>query len=668
MTPSEAKKRMKELQIELQRHNELYYQKAAPEISDRAFDALLDELIRLEHAYPEFLAPDSPTQRVGGAPLDEFKNIKHQQPMLSLSNTYDREELRAFHGRVTKLLEEENCSYVVEPKIDGVAVSLRYEKGVLVNAATRGDGKTGDDITSNAKTIRSLPLRLKLDPAPAVLELRGEIFIERDAFIKMNEARKKKGLEPFANPRNSASGSLKMLDSREVAKRPLDLICYAFGETSGVQAATHVEVLQTIAQAGLPTPDDYWVCPSIEEVLSTLDILLEKKSQYTYETDGAVIKVNERALYNILGATSKSPRWATAYKFESEQAETTISAIRIQVGRTGVLTPVAELEPVQIAGTTVSRATLHNEDEIKRKDIRIGDRAIVEKGGEIIPIVVAILPEYRTGSEQAFQMPNLCPECDHPVSRTEGEVAVRCENLHCPAQIKNWIKHFASRKAMDIEGLGESLVEQLVDHKLVHTPADLYPLKQESLESLERVGTKSAANLIEALQKSKTQPLWRLLHGLGIRHVGSGSAQVLEKHFSNLDDLVQARKEDLEAIHDIGPIVAQSLIEFFQAEESEALLNALRAAHLNFSALDQTTQKEHAAITGKTFVLTGTMESLTRDEAAAKIRAHGGKTSSSVSKKTDYVVAGEKAGSKLIKAEKLEVQILTEQDFLNLIS
>ena len=666
MNKAEAKKRIAELQSELKRHNTLYYQEAAPEISDHAFDEMLKELIQLEKQFPEYQTPDSPTQRVGGAPLDAFTHIEHRLPMLSLSNTYDTAELDAFDTRMKKLLGETPYAYVVEPKIDGVAVSLRYEKGLLISAATRGNGQVGDDITANIKTIRSLPLRLSLSPTPAVLEVRGEVFIERDAFIAMNDARKKKGQDPFANPRNAAAGSLKLLDSREVAQRPLNIILYAFGETDGITTETHYDVLQAIRQAGLRVPDDYWVCPDMPHVLSKLDLLLEKKSQYAYETDGAVIKINERSLYDQLGATAKSPRWAVAYKFKAAQAETTIIDIRIQVGRTGVLTPVAELEPVELAGTTVSRATLHNEDEINRKDIHIGDRVIVEKAGEIIPAVVAALPAKRTGSERTFHMPTHCPECEHPVSRREGEVAVRCENLQCPAQIKNWIRHFASRNAMDIEGLGESLVEQLVDHHLVRTPADLYTLKQESLEGLERVGPKSASNLIMALEKSKSQPLWRLIHGLGIRQIGAGSARVLEAQFSHLDELAQASTETLEAIHDIGPIVAQSLITFFNNKQSQALLQALKETGLNVAAAKKIQTTSNPAITGKTFVLTGTLQSQSREEAAEKIRTHGGKVSSSVSKKTDYVVAGEKAGSKLGKGGKTRGVRIIRRGILNL--
>lgn len=661
---AQARQRIEELRAEIERHNRLYYIDTAPEITDREYDQLLQALEKLENEFPEFQSPTSPTQRVGGAPLDHFESVRHAVPMMSLSNTYSKEELVEFDRRIRKLIPEEIFSYILEPKIDGVAISLRYENGELVQALTRGDGTTGDDVTTNIRTIHSIPLRLADMMPPAVLEIRGEIYMDTAGFAKLNERRQEAGLEPFANPRNACAGSLKLLDPREVARRPLDAIFYATGELDGMTFDTHEKMLQTLRNYGLRITPNYWLRSSMEEILDQLDELESMRHAFPFEMDGGVIKVNERRLYEPLGYTAKSPRWAVAYKYEPEQAETTLHDISIQVGRTGVLTPVAELEPVQLAGTTVKRATLHNEDEIRRKDIKTGDRVIVEKAGEIIPAVVRVVTEKRTGNEQAFTMPTACPVCGADVEKREGEVALRCINLQCPAQVKNWLAHFASRGAMDINGLGESLVEQLVDSGLVKNPAELYSLSKGEVLGLERMGEKSADKLIQGIEESKQRPFERVLFGLGIRHVGKGAAILLANAFRNIEALMAADPERLESIRDIGPIVGRSVVDYFQSPDTCAVIERLRKAGVNFQQEEDTGSTE---LEGLTFVLTGTLDTMTRDEAADQIRARGGTVSSSVSKNTSYLVAGESAGSKLDKAEALGVTVLTEEQLIALL-
>jgi DNA ligase (NAD+) len=661
---AEAKQQIDDLRAEIERHNRLYYIDATPEITDREYDTLLKSLEELEQQFPEFSSPTSPTRRVGGAPLDRFNSVQHAVPMMSLSNTYSKEELTEFDIRIRKLIPENPFDYILEPKIDGVAISLRYENGELVRAVTRGDGTTGDDVTSNVRTIKSIPLRLADMMPPAALEVRGEIYMDTAGFAKLNEQRQDAGQEPFANPRNACAGSLKLLDPREVAKRPLDAIFYATGELDGVSFETHEQMLLSLKNYGLRITPNYWLSPKIEDVLDQLDALENMRHEFPFEMDGGVIKVNERNLYEDLGYTAKSPRWAVAYKYEPEQAETILHAISIQVGRTGVLTPVAELEPVQLAGTTVKRATLHNEDEIRRKDIKIGDRVIIEKAGEIIPAVIKVVDEKRTGTETSFTMPTECPICGSEVEKREGEVALRCVNFQCPAQVKNWISHFASRGAMDINGLGESLVEQLVDGGLVKNPAELYSLQKIEVLGLERMGEKSADNLIKGIAESKSRPFEKVLFGLGIRHVGKGAATILANEFRNIDALMETDIPSLEAIRDIGPIVGKTIVEYFQSLEARAVIEQLRSAGVNFEQAETAGSSE---LEGLTFVLTGSMETMTRDEAGDKIKARGGKVSGSVSKKTSYLVAGESAGSKLTKAESLGVTILTEEQLISLL-
>ena len=659
------KERIEFLCRSLERHNHLYYIEAQPEISDREYDALLEELEILEKAHPEWADSASPTQRVGGTPLSHFETLPHARPMLSLSNTYSKEELLEFDQRTRKLLSNEPLAYILEPKIDGVAISLRYENGILVHALTRGDGTAGDDVTANVRTIRSIPLRLQTEHPPEVLEVRGEIYFDKTGFEKLNLQRQEAGIEPFANPRNACAGSLKLLDATEVALRPLDALFYGTGACEGIEFNTHEELLDSLKAFGLRTTPVRWKESEPAALVQALDTLEAQQHDFPFEIDGAVIKVNDRSRYDALGATAKSPRWAVAFKYEPEQAETTLLDITVQVGRTGVLTPVAELEPVQLAGTSVKRATLHNEDEIRRKDIRIGDRVIIEKAGEIIPVVISVVGAKRAADSHAYELPQTCPECDSRVQRIEGEVALRCINLHCPAQVKSWLEHYAARGAMDITGLGESMVEQLVAHNLVNTPADLYQLKATDLVNLERTGERSISNLLEGIEKSKSRPFAKVLFGLGIRHVGKTAAETLAKAFPDIDALMQASSDELEDLHDIGPIVASSLITYFENSEAREVVEALRAAGVTLHRDEANTTG--TALSEMTFVLTGTLETMTRDAAGDRIKALGGKVSSSISKKTSYLVAGEAAGSKLTKAEKLGVPVLTETELLKLI-
>lgn len=651
---------------EIERHNRLYYVEAAPEISDRDYDTLLKRLEVLEAQFPELARPDSPARRVGGEPLNEFQSVRHTVPMISLANTYNKNELTEFDARVRKLLGNTPCTYILEPKIDGVAISLRYENGLLVRAVTRGDGSTGDDVTANIRTIRSIPLRLTKEPkdiSTEVLEVRGEVYMTRSGFAVLNEERQEAGLEPFANPRNACAGSLKQLDPKIVASRPLDALFYGLGECSE-PFETHEQMLSALTQYGLRIAPKHWLCAGIAEVIEKIDELQNLKHSFPFEIDGGVIKVNERTLYETLGSTAKSPRWAVAYKYEPEQAETSLREITIQIGRTGVLTPVAELEPVQLAGTVVKRATLHNEDEIKRKDIRVGDRVIVEKAGEIIPAVVRVVTEKRTGSEAVFDMQSACKALGINPVKLDGEVAWRIDDLHHPAMLKRWLTHFASRSGMDIEGLGESIVEQLVDTGLVQSPADLYDLKKPQLLALAGFKDRKAQNLIDGIQASRTRPFDRILFALGIRHVGSGAARILAQNFPTIGTLMEATVQTLEEIRDIGPVVGKSIFDFFQSPENRQLIERLRAAGVQF---ERSAAGGSSKLAGLTFVLTGTLEHLGRDEAGELIRAHGGSVTSSVSKNTSYVVAGEKAGSKLTKAEELGVPVLTEAAFLELL-
>jgi len=673
MTRDEAQPRHAQLAEELRQHDHAYYVLAQPAISDREYDLLYRELLDLEEAYPELATADSPSQRVGGHVASSFAQVKHAQPMLSLDNTYSQEEVRDFVNRVQKLLPDEKLEWVVEPKVDGIAISLRYENGILATGATRGDGTTGDDITNNLKTIRSIPLKLTTKEIPQVFEARGEVYMTRDGFAKLNAEKAAAGEELYANPRNTTAGSLKQLDSKLVAKRPLDIVLYGTGAITAPDqliSATHVEMLKRLQSFGFKIAERYWVCTSADELLAALTELDEIRRNFNYDTDGAVIKLNSYAQRTKAGFTSKAPRWAMAYKYQSEQAATKLKAITIQVGRTGALTPVAELEPVFLAGSTISRATLHNEEELRRKDIRIGDTVIIEKAGEVIPAVVGVVSEQRTGHEQIFEFPKHCPECGSRISRDsiggEEQVVWRCVNLDCPAQVRGRLEHWCSRGAMDIEGGGEVLVNQLVKNQLAGNVADLYQVTLEQVAGLERMGEKSARNFIEGLAASKSRDLWRLLFGLGILHVGTGSAKSLGRTFASLDDILNATDEQLIEANDVGEVIVKSIVHWRTEPKNRELIERLRAAGLNFNSELFQAAPPSGPLKGKTFVLTGTLPTLKREEAAAKIEALGGKVSGSVSKKTDYVLAGEEAGSKLEKAQKLGVKIIDEAEFLTM--
>jgi len=666
MSKSSPEKRIPELRHEIGRHNQLYYEQAVPEILDQEFDALLRELQELEANHPELVVGDSPTQRVGGTPLEAFESVSHLVPMQSLDNTYSEEEVADFVQRIQKLLPGEKIPLTIELKIDGVAISLLYEGGRLVRAATRGDGTRGDDVTENIRTIAAIPKRLR-GRFPLRMEIRGEVYLPKKRFAEINEERDEAGLPAFANPRNAAAGSLKQLDSRLVAKRGLQALFYGFGAFEGSEVKTQSEFLNMLRAWGFPGPDKIWNAETVEEAVAAIRELGEIRHDFPYETDGAVLKADLLAQREKLSFTSKAPRWAMAYKYEPERAQTRLREITIQVGRTGVLTPVAELDPVVVSGSRVSRATLHNEEEIHRKDIRVGDHVLIEKAGEVIPAVVAVLKEARDGTETPFVMPTQCPSCGGPVGREEGQVAVRCANPSCQAQLRRRLEHFASRGAMDIEGLGERMVGQLVEAGLVLDLTAIYDLKAESLEALERVGIKSAANLLTGIAASRGRPLWRLLFGLGILHVGATAARKLAERYRTLDVLAAATEEDLQTTEDVGSIMAASIRRWFENPKVIALLEKLRQAGLNFGEADPHAANGEGPLKGTIWVLTGTL-SVSRDEVAEKIRQAGGTVSASVSKKTTYVLAGDEAGGKLDKARKLGVQILSEAELVALLA
>lgn len=661
-----AKKRVQELTTELERHNRLYYIEAQPQISDHEYDRLLRELADLEAEFPELLTPNSPTQRVGGAPIPGFTQIAHPERMLSLDNTYSEAEVVEWYNRQKKVLNEE-FETIIEPKVDGVAVAIRYEDGKLKYAATRGDGRTGDDITQNVRTIRSLPLNLPAD-APQTFEVRGEIFMPNDGFAAMNAKRLEAGDTPFVNPRNATAGTLKQLDPKVAASRPLDIICHGFGQLDGFELATQDDFRDLLRKSGLKGADARWKATTADEILAAIRELDERRHSLPYDTDGAVVKIFSIAAQKKLGSTSKAPRWAMAFKFKAEQAQTKVLSIEIQIGRTGALTPVANLEPVFVSGSTVSRATLHNEEEIKRKDIRVGDCVIIEKAGEIIPAVVEVKTDMRTGGEIEFVMPEECPGCGTKVVRDPVQVAVRCPNYHCTEQVKRRLRHYAQRGAMDIQGLGDVMVELIVDAGLASDVAGLYALKFDDLIKLERQGQRSVEKLLAGIESSKKQPLWRMIFGLGILHVGSSSAQSLVTHFHSIDAIRAASLEELEAVDDVGGIVAQSVIDFFSNEETHAMLEKLRAAGLPFEEVvaEADSGERTTTFEGTTWVITGTL-SESREGIADTIRSHGGKVTGSVSKNTTYLLAGEKAGSKMTKAEKLGVKVLTEDEFRSML-
>jgi DNA ligase (NAD+) len=660
--------RVAKLRAEIARHDELYYRAGRSEIADTDYDGLKRELAGLEAAHPALARDDSPTLRVGDDRTEGFQPYRHRQPMQSLDNTYSEAELRSFDQKLRKVLgasEDTTLAYVVEPKIDGIAVSLTYEKGRLVRAVTRGNGVEGDDITANVRTIRHLPTMLAGADHPDVIEIRGEIYMTLEVFRRLNAAREEAGLETFANPRNLAAGTVKLLDPAEVAKRPLDIVLYGIGFCSSAVAPSQSAFHALLKAWQVPTVERLWQAGGIDTAWAAIQELDTVRRSFAYGTDGAVVKLDDFARQREAGATSKAPRWAIAYKYAPERAETRLRAITIQVGRTGVLTPVAELEPVPLAGTTVARATLHNEDEIIRKDIRVGDTVLVEKAGEIIPAVIGVVTVRRGPDSEPYHFPENCPECSTPVVKLPGEVAWRCPNLTCPAQVRRRIEHFASKQCMDIEGLGEAVVDQLVTRGLVHTISDLYRLRQDDLATLEKFAEKSAQNLAAALVTSKTAELWRFLHGLGIPGVGASSAKDLARHFRSVSALVAASEGELLAIEGVGEKTARAIRAFFNEPANRILVDELR--DLGVEPAPPVQAAGVASFAGKTFVLTGTLETMTREDATARIEAAGGKVSGSVSKKTSYVVAGAEAGSKLEKAQKLGVPVLSEQEFLALL-
>ena len=665
------------LREELQRHERLYYQEAAPEISDRDFDRLMTELAAIEDEHPELRTADSPTQRVGGEPTEGFEQVEHQPPMLSLDNTYDHDELQEWVERLTRLLPDTAFEFICELKVDGVSLSLLYENGVLIQAATRGNGRVGDLVTANARTIRTLPLRLPA-AAPARLLVRAETYMRRSVFAALNEEREASGQELYANPRNTTAGTVRLLDSRDVARRRLDLACYEWVQPAGggdgnEERRSHGDCLAALADLGLPVDGSWRRCASLEEVVAFCDEWQEKRGELDFETDGVVVKVDDPELRERLGATAKAPRWAVAFKFEAEQAETVVRAINAQVGRTGAVTPVAELEPVLVAGTTVKRATLHNYEDLARKDVRVGDAVVIEKGGDIIPKVVSVLKDRPRPESKPFAPPPECPVCGEKLYRPEEEALLRCVNAACPAVVREAIRHFASRNAMDIEGMGDWLVGELVGGGLVGDPANLYGLTVEQLADLRktndaRLGEKAAARTIASLQESKERSLSRLIYALGIRFVGDSTAALLARRFGSIEALAAASAEELEEVEDIGSRIAESVRAFFDSERNQNLLRRLKDAGLQFEEEQTEAEAADGPLEGKTFVLTGTLDGMTRNEAAARITALGGKVTGSVSARTDFLVAGEKAGSKLRKAEQLGVEVLDEAGFADLLS
>ncbi|MDZ4820696.1 MAG: NAD-dependent DNA ligase LigA [Planctomycetota bacterium] len=658
--------RIDQLRQELRRHDRLYYTLAKPEITDLAYDQLMTELRQLELKHPETITPDSPTQRVGEEPIEGLTAVSHRVPMLSIENTYSVEELRHYGQRLDKLLAGEAIEWVIELKIDGVAVSLLYENGLLVRAATRGNGQTGDDITHNVRTMADVPLRLSGNPPP-VLEVRGEVYMTNADLVRLNEAQKEAGRELYANTRNVAAGSIRLLDPRICAQRRLRLFCHGIGYSEGFTVATHMEFLARLEEFGLPATPMVTCWPTLEQAIAHCEELIEQLHEIDFEVDGLVLKVNRYEQRERLGSTSKSPRWVIAYKFEKYEAVTRLNEIRVQVGKTGTITPVAELEAVELAGTVVRRASLHNADEIARKDIRIGDVVVVEKAGKVIPHIVRVEKHERQTELQPFQFPTHCPECDTLLIKDGGGVYIRCPNVLCPAQVRERIRYFASRNAMDIEGLGDKLVEQLVADGLVRTYGDLYRLTAEQLSNLERMGKKSSENLVESIQSSRTRGLARLLNALSIRHVGIRVATILAKHFGSIEQLRAATQENLSSVLEVGPVIAASVYDYLQSDFGRATIDDLLSLGIDMQAPQEETASGDGALAGKTFVVTGTLPTLSREEAEALIVAAGGRAASSVSKRTDYVVAGEKAGSKLTKAESLGIRILNEDEFRELL-
>ena len=657
----DVRKRIEELREQIRFHDYKYYVEAAPVISDLQYDRLMEELRKLEAEHPELITPDSPTQRIGDQPVPGLTPVEHRVPMLSIDNTYSREELLQYRARVERLLPGESIEWVVEPKVDGAAISLTYEEGVFVQGATRGNGRVGDDVTHTARTILDLPLHLIGTSFPRILEVRGEVYIRNSDLVEINERQHERGEPPFANPRNLAAGTLRLLDPRIAAERRLRVFCHTQGYCEGLEAFNHMEFLEKIRSWGLPTVPHVRSFDDFDAALAYCDELIEHLHEWDYEVDGLVLKVNDFDQRERLGATSKSPRWLIAYKFTKYEATTRLLGIHVQVGKTGVVTPVAELEPVELAGTIVRRASLHNADEIERKDIRIGDVVVVEKAGKIIPHVVRVEKHLRKRRLPKYHFPTKCPVCGYRLERDPGGAYIRCTNRACPARLRERLKFFASREGMDIDGLGEKIIDLLLEHHLVSSFADLYRLTADQISQRPRMGTKSAENLIRAIQESKKRGLARLLNALSIPHVGARTATILAEHFGSIDRLMQVDLEELEAIPEIGPIIAESVYDFFQSEEGQQTVEELRQVGVRMT---QPRQRHRARpLEGKTVVVTGTLERYSRKEIEELIHKLGGHATSSVSRKTDFVVAGANPGSKLQKARQLDIPVLDEASF-----
>jgi len=666
MESSKVIEKIAELRAEIARHDELYYREAKPLISDFDYDQLKIELAALEVENPELSLEESPSNKVGDDRLEGFTTYRHRSPMQSLDNTYSESELRDFHARVVRLLgEEQSFSYVMEPKLDGVAVSLTYEQGKLIRAVTRGNGVEGDDVTENVRTIQSLPHQLSGSSHPDVIEIRGEIYMTNAEFVRINQGREEAGLETYANPRNLTAGTIKQLDRSEVAKRNLAIVLYGLGHCEPLIVSSQSDFQDLLKSWGLPVVEKFWQAEDIDQVWVQIMELDSERHDFSYATDGAVVKVDSIAMQQELGSTAKAPRWAIAYKFAAEQSETLLREITVQVGRTGVLTPVAELEPVQLAGTTVSRATLHNQEEITRKDVRVGDTVIVEKAGEIIPAVVSVVLAKRPTDSEVFHFPGACPICETATIQLPDEIAKRCPNLNCPAQVRRRLEHFASKQCLDIEGMGQAVVEQLVEKELISRLSDIYRLRGENLIELEKFAEKSVENLLQGIELSKRAELWRFIHGFGIQQVGSTAAKDLAKTFGSLEKLAAVTEADLVTIDGIGEKTAAGIHAYFRDPLNIQLMEEFKELGIIPTApvVEEVTE---GAFTGKTVVLTGTLPTMSRSDAGKRIEAAGGKVSSSVSKKTDYVLAGDEAGSKLEKAKKLGVTILDEESFLQM--
>lgn len=667
--PAEKSARAQELRAEIQEHNYRYYALDEPQIPDAEYDRLMRELQDLEADYPDLVTPDSPTQRVGQTPLSAFATVTHERPMLSLDNAFEEDDLVAFDRRVRDRLQDDaTLEYACEPKLDGIAVSLLYRDGLLVRGATRGDGTQGEDITQNVRTVDSIPLKLRGKGFPSVLEVRGEIYMPRAGFERLNEKARESGDKLFVNPRNAAAGSLRQLDSRITAKRPLEMCAYGVGHTEGGELpGKHSEILKALSQWGLKINREMAVVEGIEACIDYYQSLGERRTELDYDIDGIVFKVNRLDLQDELGFVARAPRWAIAYKFPAQEEMTRLLDVEFQVGRTGAVTPVARLDPVFVGGVTVSNATLHNRDEIERLGVKIGDTVIIRRAGDVIPQIVSVVTDKRPKDAKDIEFPDRCPVCDSPVERVPGEAVARCDGgLICPAQRKQAIKHYASRKALDIDGLGDKLVEQLVDKDLIQAVADLYKLSREDLTGLERMGEKSADNLLDALEKSKETTLAKFIYALGIREVGEATARNLAQYFGSLDALAEADEEKLQQVEDIGPVVAHFVAEFFAQEHNREAVKALREAGVTWPE-QAPVDRDSLPLAGLTYVLTGTLEELTRDEAKERLQALGAKVAGSVSKKTDYLVAGPGAGSKLKKAEELEVDIIDEPGLMELL-